>query len=359
MALLHVTRPVVALPTVPMIVAAALTPKRRSCASRAVGLLRRHEGDEAAFVGDVERVEPEELAGGATSSRTGTAVSSMSTERPAVSAISTSALASPPRVRSRRQWTAMPASISASTGSASGAQSLAIAELEAEPLAGRHHRDAVAGEIAADDDGVAGTDALRLDRLLGHDPADAGGVDEELVGLAAVDDLEVAGDDLDARRRGRGAHRGDHPPQRLQRKPLLQDEAGAETDRARPAHGEVVDGAVDRERPDVAAGEEERLNDVGVGGEGERPGEVEAGAVVAAVEARVAERQGGSACRGDAPWRGRRCPGRAGRSPSPAAGTGQASANPLSFICPTRPPRPPARRDSGSRRRRRPRTKPW
>jgi hypothetical protein len=100
---------------------------------------------------------------------------------------------------------------------------------------------------------------------------------------------EVAGDDLDGGRCGGIAHRGDDAPQRLQGKPLLQDEAGAEKERAGAAHGEVVDRAVDRQCSDVAAGEEQRLDVKGVGGEGERPRHVQTGTVVTAVEARVAK----------------------------------------------------------------------
>ena len=41
------------------------------------------------------------------------------------------------------------------------------------------------------------------------DPADAGGADVHAVGVAALDDLGVAGDDLDAGRLGRGGDRLD------------------------------------------------------------------------------------------------------------------------------------------------------
>ena len=65
------------------------------------------------------------------------------------------------------------------------------------------------------------------------------------------------------------AHRGDDPPEQIERKSLLQDEADAEIERLRTAHGEVVDRAVDGERADVAAGKDQRPHHVGIGREGE------------------------------------------------------------------------------------------
>ena len=121
------------------------------------------------------------------------------------------------------------------------------------------------------------------------DGADAGGGDEHAVGLAAIDDLEIAGDDADARGAGRVAHRGDDAAEQCGLEALLEDEGGAEEGRPRPAHREIVDGAVDGEAADVAAGEDERPDDVGIGGHGERTGEIEPRAVVTAGEFRAVE----------------------------------------------------------------------
>ena len=199
-------------PTVPM--------TRRRLADRMAAEDRRargrrlsggDEGDEAALIGDVKRVEAEELAGRARHPRApALCVSSMSMERPAVSAISTSALASPPRVRSRRQWTAMPASISASTGSTSGAQSLSIADSKPSPsraaITAMPWRPMSPLTMTASP-GRTLCGSIGCSR---HDPADAGGVDEELVGLAAIDDLGVAGDDAATPAAAAAvAHRGD------------------------------------------------------------------------------------------------------------------------------------------------------
>src|SRR2546427_765495 len=50
---------------------------------------------------------------------------------------------------------------------------------------------------------------------------------------------------------------------------LLEDEAGGDAEGLRPAHREVVDGAVDRQLPDVTAREEDGRDDVRVGGHGQ------------------------------------------------------------------------------------------
>ena len=97
--------------------------------------------------------------------------------------------------------------------------------------------------------------------------ADAGGGDVAAVGLAALDDLGVAGDDLHAGRPRPRRHRRDDPPQVGDREALLEDEAGRQVQRPRAGHRQVVDRAVDGEVADVAAGEEQRRDDVGVGGE--------------------------------------------------------------------------------------------
>jgi len=101
------------------------------------------------------------------------------------------------------------------------------------------------------------------------DDAYAGGRDVESVAFAALDDFGVAGDDRNAGGRSGVAHGGHDALERLGGETFFEDEAGAEPERTGAAHGEVVDSAVDGELADVAAGEEERGDDVGVGGESE------------------------------------------------------------------------------------------
>ena len=64
------------------------------------------------------------------------------------------------------------------------------------------------------------------------------------------------------------------PPRRARRvQTLFQDEAGGQSGLGSAA-GEIVDGAVHRRVADVAAGEEQRVDDVGVGGQTIRPAPV-------------------------------------------------------------------------------------
>ena len=128
--------------------------------------------------------------------------------------------------------------------------------------------------------------------------ADAGGVDEDLVALAAVDDLGVAGDELHAGLGGRGAHRLDDAAQIVDGQAFFEDERGGEIQRLRAAHGQIVDGAVDGEAADVAAGKEDRRDHEGVGGEGEaRAADGEHGLVVELVENRDCGRRAERSCR--------------------------------------------------------------
>ena len=126
-------------------------------------------------------------------------------------------------------------------------------------------------ERAGQDELVAAPDAS------GRRPADrvtdAGRVDVDLVALALRHDLGVACHDRYARQAGR-PHDG--PQDLVQRRllqPLLQDEAEREEARGGAGDDEVVDRAVDGQPADVAAGEEERVDDVAVGGEGQAAGE--------------------------------------------------------------------------------------
>ena len=102
-----------------------------------------------------------------------------------------------------------------------------------------------------------------------RDPADASGVDEDAVALAAIDHLGVAGYDPHAGRSGGLGHRRDHAAERFHRQALFEDEACAEIRRPGSGHRQVVDGPVDGQFADVAAGEEQGVDDVAVGGEGQ------------------------------------------------------------------------------------------
>ncbi len=161
--------------------------------------------------------------------------------------------------------------------------------LEAERVARRHDCDAVPADVAAEDDGVARAHTRGQDGCARDDAAQARGIDEETVRVAAVHDLGIARHEPHAGRIGRRAHRFEEAPQHRERQALLDDEPDGETQRPRPAHGKIVDRAVHGQRADVSAREHERTDDVGVGRERDRTAGIERRAVVALVQFRIAE----------------------------------------------------------------------
>ena len=146
---------------------------------------------------------------------------------------------------------------------------------------------------AGHDDRVAGLRVGHAQPAVGQvaveDP-DSGGVDVAAVGLAALDDLGVAGDDLHPGRGRRVPHGLGDADQVGDAEALLEDEPGRQVLRGGPAHGQVVDGAVDGQFADVAARKEQRRDHVGVGGQRDpgRPG-LQGGRVLQRFQQRVAE----------------------------------------------------------------------
>ena len=96
-----------------------------------------------------------------------------------------------------------------------------------------------------------------------------GGVDENLVGLAAIHDLGIAGHQLHARVVGGRAHRLHDAPEILHRRSFLEDEADRKIKRARAAHREIVDRPVHRQFADVAARKKDRTHHIGIRAESE------------------------------------------------------------------------------------------
>ncbi len=144
---------------------------------------------------------------------------------------------------------------------------------------------------AGNQNDVAGTRAIAGQMQPVRHGADPGGGDEHAVRLAALDDLGVAGDDLDAGLARRRAHALRDAVQIGQRKALFEDEAGGKMQRPRACHRQIVDRAMHRQRADVAAGKEQRRDDIAVGGHGEAPGgRVEHRLVVALRQQIVVER---------------------------------------------------------------------
>ncbi len=72
-----------------------------------------------------------------------------------------------------------------------------------------HNRNAVNGDGTVDKNFIANLRAFGIDVNSGLNRADAGGVDENLVAFAAVDDLGVAGDEQDISLSRRAFHRLD------------------------------------------------------------------------------------------------------------------------------------------------------
>ena len=109
------------------------------------------------------------------------------------------------------------------------------------------------------------------------------------------DDLGVAGDDLNASIACGERHRLRNPAQQIDRQPLLDNHRAGEIERHGTAGREVVDRAIHRELADIAAGEEQRIDDVGIGGEGEpiaahgQLGKIETGLVLQGGQGRVVE----------------------------------------------------------------------
>jgi len=132
----------------------------------------------------------------------------------------------------------------------------------------------VHGNRPADDDLVAGLRSPWSDIDAINQYSDAGGVDENLIGLAAIHDFRVAGHKLDSRGVSRLPHRLHDAPEIFHRRSFFEDKSNREIERSRPAHGEVVDCPVHREFADVAARKEDRADHVRVGAEGE-PGTID------------------------------------------------------------------------------------
>ena len=139
---------------------------------------------------------------------------------------------------------------------------------DVEFAAGQHDRDAVVADRAGDQHRVARLCTVATPSSTGvPDDADAGRVDVAAVGLAALHDLRVAGDDphagdvaaalIDAAIRCRSATG----------KPSSRIMPTRQVQRRRAGDRQVVDGAVDGQVADVAAGEEQRRDHVRVGRE--------------------------------------------------------------------------------------------
>ena len=204
-----------------------------------------------------------------------------------------------------------PSSSSAAASSCTGAVSLSRSTSSVELAAGDHHRHAVVAERARDEHAVAGRTRLGAEPHAVGDDADAGGVDVE-----RRPPCRARRPSCRRSRRRRPAAAAARaieaamPAQVGDREALLDDEPGREHERPRAGDRQIVDRPVDGQLADVAAGEEERLDDVRVGREGEPR-------AVQLEQRRVAERRRAAGCRaprGRAPRRARASPCRRSRA---------------------------------------------
>ena len=143
---------------------------------------------------------------------------------------------------------------------------------QCETFAAGENRHAMVADRAVDEDFIARPGGVAADLQVVLNDADAGGVDEELVPLAARNDLGVAGDDGDRGCLRRMRHRFEDPFQIEDRQPLFENEADAERQGSGAGHRQIVDRAIDGQIADITTREKDRVDDIGIGGEGKPPG---------------------------------------------------------------------------------------
>ena len=141
--------------------------------------------------------------------------------------------------------------------------------LEGQVPAGQHDRGPVVAHGARHEHDVPDGHLGGGEVAAGGHHAHAGSGDVHAVRRAPVDHLGVTRHDSDTGTRRRLRHVGHHLAQHVDRHPLLEHEGGGERDRARPHHGQVIDGPVHGQMAGGAAREAQRLHDVGVGAEGQ------------------------------------------------------------------------------------------
>ena len=235
-----------------------------------VGLLGGNDRQELAFVGDVQRIDSEQVAGpgdrgidgqGGLVQDHGEAgvVGELVADRP------DAAPGRVPQPASRRGGREQRLD-ELGHGGGVGPD----VRLESQVASRQHHRHPVVGNGAGDEDAIAALDAIGAQPPAGRDDADPGRCHVQPVGCAPADDLGVTGDDRHTGRGGRLGHVGDDLAELVDRRSPPRDERGREPVRPGAHHGEVVDRPVDGEVTDRSARETERLHHERIGGERQR-----------------------------------------------------------------------------------------
>ncbi len=107
---------------------------------------------------------------------------------------------------------------------------------------------------------VARAHGPRIDVHTGQERTDAGRGDVHPVSFAMLHDLRVTACNSDSRLPGGLGHGADFGLKNLRRQPGLQDESDDDGLRSCAGNGQVIDGPIDRELADRAAGKTQRLH---------------------------------------------------------------------------------------------------
>ena len=137
--------------------------------------------------------------------------------------------------------------------------------VERQVLALAHDGHAMVAHGARDQHHIARSGAVAAEFQALGQHADGGGGDENAVALAAFHHLGVACYHRHAGRARSFGHRFDDARQVGQRKAFFEDETGGEIERCGTHHRHVVHGAVHRQAADVAAGKEQGRHHMAVG----------------------------------------------------------------------------------------------
>ena len=178
------------------------------------------------------------------------------------------ALVTPPRVGSRKTWTSSADTQNRFDESVQWRRVAGDLGLKFQTFAHGHDSDAVNRDRAAHDDLVA--DFARAGSIF--TPCGIIPMPEVLIKILSALPRSTTFvspvTKFDTGLRSRFAHRLNDPSEVLHCHPLFQDKTHRKIKRTRAAHGEVVDGSVNRQLSDVATGKKDRGYDIRIGAEG-------------------------------------------------------------------------------------------